>query len=184
MRLLLGCGGGLAPLKPHCWASQQWDPMSDPASPPGARAMYKVKNAMNRKVISISPDATVEEAIHLLLDHSISGAPVIDDEGELCGIITQFQLLEVMYDPNVKNTRIRDCMTRGVFTIDEDALLGKAANLLVIHRIRRIPVVKGRRVVGIISRRDLLQYFVDTGEEIQAFFSKLKQTSAHQALAV
>ena len=125
--------------------------------------MYQVKDAMNRNVISICPEATVEEAIHLLLDHSISGAPVIDDEGELCGIVTQFQLLEVMYDPNVKNTRIRDCMTRGVFTIDEDALLGKAANLLVIHRIRRIPVVKGRRVVGIISRRDLLQYFVDTG---------------------
>src|SRR5262249_12140064 len=88
------------------------------------RAMYQVKDAMNRNVISIGPEATVEEAIHLLLDHSISGAPVIDDEGELCGIITQFQLLEVMYDPNVKNTRIRDCMTRGVFTIDEDALLG------------------------------------------------------------
>lgn len=146
--------------------------------------MYQVKDAMNRNVISIGPDATVEEAIHLLLDHSISGAPVIDDEGELCGIITQFQLLEVMYDPNVKNTRIRDCMTRGVFTIDEDALLGKAANLLVIHRIRRIPVVRGRRVVGIISRRDLLQYFVDTGEEIQSFFSKLKMTSTQQALAV
>ena len=84
--------------------------------------MYQVKDAMNRNVISICPEATVEEAIHLLLDHSISGAPVIDDEGELCGIVTQFQLLEVMYDPNVKNTRIRDCMTRGVFTIDEDAM--------------------------------------------------------------
>src|SRR5207237_10908712 len=104
--------------------------------------------------------------------------------GELCGNIPRYQLLEVMYDPNVNSTRIPDCMTRGVFTNEEDAFLGKAANLLVVHRIRRIPVVKGRRVVGIISRRDLLQYFVDTGEEIQAFFARLKRASSEQALAV
>jgi CBS domain-containing protein len=75
-------------------------------------------------------------------------------------------------------------MTRDVFTIEEDALLGTAANLLIVHRIRRIPVVKNGQVVGILSRRDLLRYFADTGEEIQAFFAKLKQTHASNALAV
>lgn len=146
--------------------------------------MYQVKDAMKGRVVSIRPEATVEEAIHLLLERNISGAPVIDQRGQLCGIITQFQLLEVLYDPNVKNSRIEECMTRDVFTIEEDALLGTAANLFVVHRIRRIPVVRQGTVVGMISRSDLLRYFVETGEEIAEFFTKLKLAHAREALAV
>jgi CBS domain-containing protein len=146
--------------------------------------MYQVKDAMNSDVVSLRPEATVEEAIELFLQHNISGAPVIDNLGRLCGIITQFQLLEVLYDPHFKNSAIEGCMTRNVFTIEEDALLGAAANLLVVHRIHRIPVVRGNKVVGIISRRDLLRYFSETGEEITEFFTKLKGAPAAEALAV
>jgi len=146
--------------------------------------MYQVKDAMNRDVVAICPNATVEDAIHLLLEHDISGAPVIGESGRLCGIITQFQLMEVLYDPNVKNAKIQEYMTRDVFTIEEDALLGTAANLFIVHRIRRIPVVRDGAVVGIISRRDLLRYFVETGEEIEAFFSKLKRSQTTETLAV
>lgn len=146
--------------------------------------MYQVKDAMNREIVSIRPEATVEDAIHLLLDHDISGAPVLDERGKLRGIITQFQLMEVLYDPNVKNAKIQEYMTRDVFTIEEDALLGTAANLFIVHRIRRIPVLRNGMVVGIISRRDLLRYFAETGEEIEAFFSKLKGTQAHEAVAL
>jgi len=147
-------------------------------------AMYQVKDAMNGRVFSIGPEATVEEAIRLLLERNISGAPVIDERGKLCGIITQFQLLEVLYDPHVKEAKVREHMTRDVFTIEEDALLGTAANLLIVHRIRRIPVVRNGMVVGILSRRDLLRYFAETGEEIEAFFAKLKRTEASESLAV
>jgi CBS domain-containing protein len=126
----------------------------------------------------------VEEAIHLLLDRNISGAPVIDQRGRLCGIITQFQLMEVLYDPKVKHSKVQECMTRNVFTIEEDALLGTAANLLIVHRIQRIPVMRDGAVVGTISRRDLLRYFAETGEEIEAFFSKLRSTQATEALAI
>src|SRR5436190_12093372 len=99
--------------------------------------MYQVKEAMSRMVISIPPDATVEMAIRILLEYQVSGAPVIDDDGRLCGIITQFQLLEVIYDPQAGQGLVRDFMTRDVLTIEEDALLGTAANLFVVHRIRR-----------------------------------------------
>jgi CBS-domain-containing membrane protein len=136
--------------------------------------MYQVKDAMSQTVVSISPDATVEHAIQVLLDHNVSGAPVIDSRDELCGIISQFQLLEVMYDPHLKDSAVRDFMTREVLTIDENALLGSAANLLVVHRIHRLPVLRDGAVVGIISRSDLLRYFVQTGEKIEHFFEKLK----------
>jgi predicted transcriptional regulator len=140
--------------------------------------MYHVKDAMNDCLISIPPDATLEDAIHVLLDHGISGAPVIDDHGRLCGIITQFQLLEVLYDPNIKNHCVKDCMTRDVLTIEDSALLGAAASMFVVHRIRRIPVIRDGVVAGIISRSDLLRYFVKTGEQIDSFFAKLRKTTA------
>jgi signal-transduction protein with cAMP-binding, CBS, and nucleotidyltransferase domain len=66
-------------------------------------------------------------------------------------------------------------MTRDVLTVEEDALLAVAANLFVVHRIRRIPVTRRGKVVGVISRSDLLRYFVKTGEDLDAFFSKLKE---------
>jgi CBS domain-containing protein len=144
--------------------------------------MYQVKDAMSRQVVSIRPEATVEEAIQLLLEHNISGAPVIDGDGRLCGIITQFQLLEVLYDPQVKYGHVNEFMTRDVLTIEDTALLGTAANMFVVHRIRRIPVLREGAVVGIISRSDLLRYFAQTGEEIEVFFAKLKD--AHAVVAV
>lgn len=146
--------------------------------------MYQVKDAMNCDVVSVCPDETLEKAIELLLNNDISGMPVIDKNGRLHGIITQFQLLEVVYDPQRKKARIDQCMTRDVLTIDENAMLGAAANLFVVHRIRRLPVMRGKKVVGIISRKDLLQYCLQTGEELNSFFSKLKQTSSSEVLPV
>jgi CBS domain-containing protein len=146
--------------------------------------MYQVKNAMSRKVLSIRPEATLAEAIQLLLDHDITGAPVIDGAGRLRGIITQFQLLEVVYDPTRKHARVEECMTRNVLTIGENAMLGAAANLFIVHRIRRLPVMRGDSVIGVISRKDLLRYFAETGEEIDDFFAKLKQTQSAEVVNV
>ncbi|HEX5104977.1 MAG TPA: CBS domain-containing protein [Pirellulaceae bacterium] len=143
--------------------------------------MYQVKDAMCGKVVSILPEASVEDAIHTLLNNKISGAPVIDAAGRLCGIISQFQLLEIMYDPQIRTQSVKQFMTRDVVTVEESAFLGTAANLLVLHRIHRLPVVNGGRVVGIISRSDLLKYFVATGEEIEAFFDTLKSAGANAA---
>jgi CBS domain-containing protein len=139
--------------------------------------MYQVKDAMNRRVVSIVPNATVEEAIRTLLEHKISGAPVIDKEGKLVGIISQFQLLEVLYDPQIRTQRIQQFMTKEVLTLEDTALLGTAANLFVLHRIHRIPVLCSGRVVGVISRSDLLKYFLETGEKIEAFFDNLKSAT-------
>jgi CBS domain-containing protein len=136
--------------------------------------MYQVKNAFQQRVISVRPDSTIEDAIQVLLENEVSGAPVIDDSGRLCGIITQFQLLEVVYDPSVKSGLVRDFMTRDVFTVTEDSLLGTAANILMVRRVRRLPVLRHGRVVGIISRSDLLKYCLKTGERFGTFMDKLR----------
>jgi CBS domain-containing protein len=139
--------------------------------------MYEVKDAMSPEVISIRPDATIDEAIRTLLHHNITGAPVMDN-GQLCGIISQFQLLEVIYEPLVKTKRVQDLMTRKVLTVEEDDLLGIAANMFVVHRIHRLPVMRDGQVIGIISRSDLLRYIVNKGEKIDSFFEELRAVPA------
>lgn len=144
--------------------------------------MYQVKDTMRPHVISVLPEATIEEAIQTLLANDVSGVPVIDAEGELHGIISEYQLLEVVYDPNLKNAPVRDFMTKDVLTVEETALLATVANLFIMHRIRRVPVVRDGRVVGIVSRRDLLRYIVQTGSKIDTFFDELKSCTASNLL--
>jgi CBS domain-containing protein len=145
--------------------------------------MYQAKDTMSTAVVSVHPEATVEEAIRLLLANELSGLPVIDDSGRLCGIISEFQLLEVVYDPNLKNSRVKEFMTRDVLTVDESALLATVANMFIVHRIRRIPVLREGVVVGVVSRRDLLRYIVETGSKIDNFFEELKSCTASNLLA-
>ena len=96
-------------------------------------------------------------AIRGLLKHHVSGAPIVDEQGCLVGIVSEFQLLEAIYRPEVKQEQVRDLMTKDVITVTEDAGLSEVANLLLLHRIRRVPVVRDDKMVGIITRRDLLQ---------------------------
>ena len=123
--------------------------------------MRRAEDVMNMNVVAIRPDATVEEAIRSLLEHHVSGVPIIDEQGCLAGIISEFQLLEAIYRPEVKQERVRDLMTKDVITVAEDAALSEVANMLLLHRIRRVPVVRDGKMVGIISRRDLLGCTVD-----------------------
>lgn len=134
--------------------------------------MCRAGDVMNKNVVAICPDATVEEAIHSLLEHHVSGVPIVDEQGCLVGIISEFQLLEAIYRPEVKQERVRDLMTKDVITVAEDATLSEVANMLLLHRIRRVPVVRDGKLVGIIARRDLLACTVDAentpGGEVNA----------------
>jgi len=123
--------------------------------------MRRAGDVMNKNVVAIRPDATVEEAIRSLLENHVSGVPIVDEQGCLAGIISEFQLLEAIYRPEVKQERVRDLMTKDVIIVAEDATLSEVANMLLLHRIRRVPVVRDGKMVGIIARRDLLKCTVD-----------------------
>jgi CBS domain-containing protein len=137
--------------------------------------MYEVRDAYTPDVVSIDPDATIEAALHVLIENDVSGAPVVDKHGRLCGIISQFQLLEIAFDPEVRQGLVRDVMTRKVITVKENTLLATVANVLMVRRIRRLPVVREGKVVGIISRGDLVKYFAKTGERLRPFIDNLRR---------
>jgi CBS domain-containing protein len=123
--------------------------------------MLTARDVMTTDVITIYPEATVEEAIHILLLNQISGAPVVDDDARVLGIVSEFQLLEVVYNADARDENIQAFMTKEVVSVTPDAPLTAVANKLIVHRIRRLAVVEDDRLVGLISRPDLLRYAID-----------------------
>jgi CBS domain-containing protein len=115
---------------------------------------------MTANLVTVGPDASIEDAIELLLSEQISGLPVVDLEGQLVGVITEFALLAVAYDQRVKNQTVSEHMTTEVITVDFDDPISRVADLCIVHRVRRLPVMQNGRLVGIIARRDVLRSLV------------------------
>lgn len=112
---------------------------------------------MTPDLVTLGPDSSVEEAIETLLAKEISGLPVVDAHGRLVGVITEFALLAVAYDQRVKNHTVSQHMTRDVITVDVNDPLSRVADVCIVHRVRRVPVMKNGRLVGLIARRDVLR---------------------------
>ena len=142
-----------------------------------------VSDVMTRHVISISPDASVEEAAKQMLERGISGIVVVDAKGELAGVVTEGDLLRrdelgterhrpwwlrLLVSPGrqalnftrAHGRRVRDVMTEDVVTVAADATLEDVVELMEQYRIKRVPVTEGNRVVGVVSRADLLRALV------------------------
>ena len=99
---------------------------------------------------------SIQEAIELLLSRGISGLPVATEGGHLVGVITEFALLAIAYDHEVQNQTVEQHMTKEVITVDASEPVNRVADLCIVHRVRRVPVMEGGRLVGLISRRDVL----------------------------
>jgi CBS domain-containing protein len=117
---------------------------------------------MTTDLVTVRPDASIEEAIEILLNQSISGLPVTDDDGRLVGVITEFALLAVAYDKRVKNHTVSQHMTREVITVDINDPISRIADLCIVHRVRRVPVMQDGRLIGVIARRDVMRALVES----------------------
>ncbi len=151
----------------------------------------KVADVMTRRVISVKPDTLVAEAARLMLQDNISGLPVIDSRNELVGIVTEGDFLrraetgterqrprwlELLLGPGrladeyvrTHGRKVEEVMTRDVVTVTAETPLDEAVRLMEQRRIKRLPVVSEGRVVGIVSRANLLQAFAGIAEEAPA----------------
>jgi predicted transcriptional regulator len=117
---------------------------------------------MTPDLVTVRPEASIDQAIELLLREQISGLPVVDDDGRLVGVITEFALLAVAYDRRVKNHKVSNHMTRELITVEVDDPVSRVADLCIVHRVRRVPVMQNGRLVGVIARRDVLRALVES----------------------
>src|SRR5271163_4045801 len=134
---------------------------------------------MTKPVISVAPEATIVEAANLMLQRHVSGLPVIDDTGKLVGIVSEGDFirrseigtqrkrgrwLRFILGPGKSASdfvyehgrKVSDVMTRSPITITEDTALAEIVQLMEKNNVKRLPVMRGHEVVGIVSRANLL----------------------------
>lgn len=119
-----------------------------------------VGDVMTTQLRTVAPDASLNEAVDLLLRHSISGLPVVDEAGRLVGILTEQDCLRSAYQSDYYQDRDRavaKAMTPDVLTIDAEADIMTAMSLFLDRSFRRLPVLSEGRLVGLVSRRDVLR---------------------------
>ena len=139
----------------------------------------KAKDIMTPAVVSIRDDSTVEQAVNLMLENHISALPVLDSDNKLVGLISEGDLIRRMRDGGAerrswwlelfagegdardyvktRSHRVVDVMTRDLVTAEEDTPVSEIARTLETRRIKRVPVLRGERIVGIVSRADLVR---------------------------
>lgn len=148
----------------------------------------RASDVMITNVISVTPDMTVKEVARIFVDNGISGAPVLDPDGHIAGMISEGDLLrraEIGTDGHkpaswldvwsasheardyIKThaVKVRDVMTPDVVTVQPDTPLGEVAGILETRRIKRVPVTQAGRVVGIVSRANLVQALASVPDE-------------------
>jgi len=156
--------------------------------PRTARARLRASDVMTAPVVTVSPEATVKEIASLMLAHHVSGLPVVSSAGELVGIVTEADLLHKERGPHRPDGRLTravrslgrardvrrkaggltaaDLMSAPVVTVDEAAPLHEIAAVMVRRAINRVPVMRGGRLVGIVSRADIVRALTRTDAEV------------------
>ncbi|MBT3590059.1 MAG: CBS domain-containing protein [Candidatus Marinimicrobia bacterium] len=121
---------------------------------------FTVKDFMSKELISFQPDTQMEFAISNLLENKISGAPVVDNSGALVGMLSEKDCLSTLFESTYYNNpsgHVSDYMTTELITVDCDMSLADVAKKFMETRFRRYPVIQDGKLVGQISRRDILR---------------------------
>jgi len=117
------------------------------------------KDIMTKKVITVSPLTTVKDLAKSLTENNISGVPVADKTGKLLGIVSATDIV-------AKGAKqVKAIMSRKVISVTEDTPVEEIANLFTTHKINRVPVLRGKKLSGIVSRADIVRA-IAMGEHI------------------
>ncbi|MCL5282526.1 MAG: CBS domain-containing protein [Planctomycetes bacterium] len=133
--------------------------------------MITAKQLMNTGVITISPDEDIYEAMRMMALNNITGLPVIDDDGTLLGIITEKDILvrlcNSLEDTGLDHTigTVGQFMTRHVVCFGPQDSLADIAECLSTNDFRRVPILYDGKLVGIISRKDVIRYIRDLQQQ-------------------
>jgi CBS domain-containing protein len=118
------------------------------------------KQAMSRGMVTLHPDMDVLEALRILVEERVSGAPVMDQVGNLLGILTERDCMHIALAAGYHSEDggpVSAFMTRDVVTVEAHTPVTEIAERFAGSHFRRLPVVEQGRVIGIISRRDVLR---------------------------
>lgn len=124
-----------------------------------SRGPRLVKDVMNKQVVVAKPEATAKEAARVMSENHIGSLVILKDE-KIVGIVTESDMIReiIAEGKDATNTRLDDMMTKDVKTVDAETGLDDAADMMVENGIKRLPVMRGGKLVGIISATDLISF--------------------------
>lgn len=153
--------------------------------------MLKVRDLMTLEVVTVHPTTPIKEVARLLVEHRISGVPVVDDEGRVVGVVSEGDVIikeqgtdsagrrplaRIFGDSPARRAQLAkvlaltagDAMTTPAITVVADALVGEAAATMTRRHINRLPVVEDDRLVGLVTRADIVRAFVRPDDQLAA----------------
>jgi CBS domain-containing protein len=136
---------------------------------------------MSSPVVAVAPDDKVKDIAALLVERGFSAVPVLDADGTLVGIVSEHDLIGMRSGGREGlPATAREVMTPGVFALPVNAQAARAASLMLQRGFRSLPVTDGGRVVGMVSRRDLLRAMARDDDEIRAQVAALLEEHARR----
>lgn len=122
----------------------------------------KVRDYMSTKLVTFSPDQSVQEVVECLIRYKISGGPVVNNNQELVGIISEGDCLKQLsesryYNMPLQHDNVEKRMATNVEVIDGDLDIFDAANKFLQSKRRRFPIVENGKLIGLISQKDILK---------------------------
>ena len=132
--------------------------------------MYSIKSIMTTNVIFVRPETSIFEAMTLLTENKISGVPVVDDQLRVIGILSEKDVLEMLMDKDldIKKT-VGDYMTREVVCFTEEDSAIDICKFFIRTNIRRVPIVKDGKLIGVVSRRDIVELILEIRTKMSDF---------------
>jgi CBS domain-containing protein len=125
----------------------------------------KISEIMQKNVIRLSPEDAIKKALEVMEENKINGAPVVDNDNKLVGIIVKADIYRFLIEEGHYDTYpISSIMTKNVVSANADDEVMEAARKLVDRNIVAIPIVEKEQVVGIVSMENVIQYFIQMNE--------------------
>ena len=122
--------------------------------------MFKARTIMKRGVIDVTKDTDIYEAIRLMVQKNITGLPVVNENGTIAGIVTEKDVLSLLYNIEDHAGKVEDFMTKSVISFDQEDSLIEIAESFINNHFRRVPITKDGKLAGIISRKDIIAYIL------------------------
>lgn len=120
--------------------------------------MLEAKTIMNSDVVTVKKDASLYETINILIENSISGLPVLDDNDNLVGIISEKDILHLLVDQNVTDDcKVSDYMSKNVISFGPEESILTISEFFIKNPFRRVPIIDDGKVIGVIARRDVIE---------------------------
>lgn len=120
----------------------------------------KAKDIMSRNLITVKKNTSVFEAIQTLVEHQITGLPVVESGWVLEGIVTEKDFLRLINEATADEKTVAQVMTTQVISFQEEDSVEDVCTSLIKNNFRRVPILKGNKLVGIISRRDVIKFIL------------------------